>query len=173
MQNWRDRLQSLATTTTFDYDYMKRGKKAPDRMPKLLATHGEALDALGVEDDQVILAGKSMGSRVCCHLALQRAVAGVICFGYPLVGRSNVRDQVLLDLERPILFIQGTKDTLCPLDQLDQVRQKMRAKNELHVVDGGNHSLLVGKRQLKAEGRTQDDVDDDIDEAIAEFLESL
>ncbi|HEX8311148.1 MAG TPA: hypothetical protein VF614_07530 [Chthoniobacteraceae bacterium] len=35
----------------------------------------------------------------------------------------------------------------------------MSAVNELHVVEGGDHSLLVTKTQLKASGETQDDVD--------------
>ena len=36
---------------------------------------------------------------------------------------------------------------------------KLAAANELHVVGGGDHSLLVAKSQLKASGETQDEVD--------------
>jgi uncharacterized protein len=47
----------------------------------------------------------------------------------------------------------------------------MRAANELHVVEGGNHSLLVSKTQLKANGESQDDADRRILEAIRAFIE--
>ena len=86
-----------------------------------------------------------MGSRIGCHLANQEAVTGLVCLGYPLVaaGTGAVRDEVLLALSTPILFVQGTRDPLGPLDQLASVRSKMRSRNELHVVEGGNHSLEI------------------------------
>ena len=46
----------------------------------------------------------------------------------------------------------------------------MTAENELYVVEGGDHSLLVAKSQLKASGETQDEVDKRILEAIRHFL---
>ena len=62
----------------------------------------------------VVLAGKSMGSRVGCHVSISEnsvPLKALICFGYPLKGgNGSIRDQVLLDLKTPILFIQGTRD---------------------------------------------------------------
>jgi len=49
----------------------------------------------------------------------------------------------------------------------------MTAKNFLHVVEGGDHSLIVGKKQLKAAGETQDEIDARVLAAIANFVESL
>jgi uncharacterized protein len=114
-----------------------------------------------------------MGGRVGCHVALVEKVAAVISFGYPLCGagdRSKLRDQVLLELETPILFAQGTRDPLCPLELLKDVRERMRAPSTLHVVDGGDHSLLVAKATLKAQGSTQADADEGVRTAISRFL---
>ena len=114
-----------------------------------------------------------MGGRVGCHVALVENVMALICFGYPLCGggdRSRLRDQVLLDLEAPILFVQGTRDPLCPLDLLEGVRVRMRAPSRLHIVDGGDHSLLLAKAMLKATGSTQEDADERVRTAIAGFL---
>jgi len=47
----------------------------------------------------------------------------------------------------------------------------MRALNELHIVEGGDHSLLVTQAQLKVRREIQDDVDGRILEAIRSFLE--
>ena len=86
---------------------------------------------------------------------------------------TRLRDEVLRALRTPILFVQGTRDTLCPLDLLEGVRAEMKAPNILHVVEGGDHSLGVGKRQLQADGETQEDVDRQILETIARFVHSL
>jgi predicted alpha/beta-hydrolase family hydrolase len=157
MRAWARRLGALGEVVTFDYPYMKAGRKAPDKLPVLVAAHAAALDEararLG-QDRPVVLAGKSMGSRIGCHLAVERAAAGdpvgaVVCFGYPLRagGSGALRDEVLRALRTPILFVQGTRDALCPLPDLEKVRAEMTAPTALHLVEGGNHSLEVGARK--------------------------
>jgi predicted alpha/beta-hydrolase family hydrolase len=167
-------LASIGPVESFDYPYALEGRGRPDPLPKLIAAHRAALAALRLKHDgPIVLAGKSMGGRVGCHVALVDKVAAVICFGYPLCGagdRSKLRDQVLLELKTPILFLQGTRDPLCPLDLLEAVRKRMRAPSTLHVVDGGDHSLLVAKATLKAQGSTQQDADEGVRTAIALFL---
>jgi len=149
MQAWRARLSTLGHVATFDYPYMKAGRRMPDRAPVLIAAHAEALaQARAVyPGDRVFLIGKSMGSRMGCHLALDTPVTGLICLGYPLISGSSgaKRDQVLLALRAPILFVQGTNDELCPLSELATVRAKMQAPNELCVVIGGDHSLEISR----------------------------
>ena len=68
------------------------------------------------------------------------------------------------------MFVQGTRDPLCPLDLLEGVRKRMRAPSTLHAVDGADHSLLVAKTTLKALGSTQEEADDQILAAISRFL---
>ena len=114
-----------------------------------------------------------MGGRIGCHVALEEQIAGLICLGYPLCAmgdRTKLRDKVLRELQTPILFVQGTRDPLCPLDLLNEVRQQMKAPNSLHVVEGGDHSLRLTKRELQATGETQDDIDQRILAAIGEFV---
>jgi uncharacterized protein len=167
-------LGAIGPVKPFDYSYALEGRKRPDPLTKLVAAHRSALAALRAKHDgPIVLAGKSMGGRVGCHVALVDPVQAVICLGYPLCGagdRSKLRDQVLLELKTPILFVQGTRDPLCPLDLLEAVRKRMGAPSTLHVVDGGDHSLVVGKAALKALGSSQEEVDDGILTAIARFL---
>ncbi len=87
--------------------------------------------------------------------------------------RTKVRDEVLRALTTPIVFVQGTRDSLCPLDLLERVRAEMNAPNSLHVVEGGDHSLRVPKRQLQATGETQEDIDQQILRSITEFISGL
>ncbi len=172
---WVERLETVGTVATFDYDYMRAGRKRPDRLPELIAAHRAALlQARAAHAGPVILIGKSMGSRIGCHLSLVEEVAALICFGYPLCGGGDptkLRAQVLREIRTPVLFIQGTRDALCPLELLEKVRREMAAANELMVVEGGDHSLEVTKRSLKANGETQAEVDARILNGIGSFLQ--
>jgi uncharacterized protein len=172
MQRWKQRLTQIGDIETFDYDYMREGGKRPDRLPQLVAAHRRALAEVRTKTSgPIILIGKSMGGRIGCHVALEERVSGIICLGYPLCAmgdRSKLRDQVLRDLRTPILFIQGTRDPLCPLALLESVRSEMSVPNFLHVVEGGDHSLLVRKKDLG--NGTQDDVDQRIAKAISDFV---
>ena len=84
-----------------------------------------------------------------------------------------MRDAVLRKLTTPILFLQGTRDSLCPLDLLEEVRAGMTAPTRLHVVADGDHSLTVAKRRLRAEELTQETVDRSLATEIDEFAEAV
>ena len=172
MERWKQQLTQIGEVETFDYDYMREGRKRPDRLPQLVAAHRRALaEARTKTSGPIILIGKSMGGRIGCHVALEEKVNGIVCLGYPLCAggdRSKLRDQVLRDLRTPILFVQGTRDPLCPLDLFESIRSEMNAPNFLHVVEGGDHSLLVRKKDLGNEA--QEDVDQRIGRAISDFV---
>jgi predicted alpha/beta-hydrolase family hydrolase len=174
MQRWKERLMAIGRVEVFDYPYMREGRKQPDPLPRLIAAHREALaEARRDTAAPAILIGKSMGSRVGCHVAVTEKVDAVVCLGYPLCGagdRAKLRDEVLRAVQTPILFVQGTRDSLCPLDILQVVRAEMKAPTVLHVAEGGDHSLLVSKRHLLAAGETQEDVDQRILQVIARFV---
>ena len=177
MQKWKALLETRGRVELFDYDYIREGRKRPDPLPQLIAAHRAALtQARKTSGEPTFLIGKSMGGRIGCHVSLEEKVNGLICMGYPLCGGgdpSKLRDKVLRDLQTPILFVQGTRDSLCPLELLGKVRAQMTAPNFLHIVEGGDHSLLVTKRQLVAAGETQDDVDLRILNAIQGFVAPL
>jgi predicted alpha/beta-hydrolase family hydrolase len=176
MQRWKDRLSRLGEVTTFDYYYMLERRKRPDPLPQLIAAHREAVATVRVSGKPLILIGKSMGGRIGCHVSLAESISGLICLGYPLCGggnRSKLRDKILRELTTPVVFVQGTRDPLCPVDLLQSVRAEMRAPNTLHSVEGGDHSLLVRKTDLKRLATTQQAIDDQILETIAEFVQRL
>ncbi len=177
MQRYKAYLKELYPVETFDYDYVTQGRKRPDPLPKLIDRHARALDA-GIElhGPDVILAGKSMGGRIGCHLALTRPVLGLVCFGYPLVGLGrtrSTRDQVLLQLDAPVLYVQGSRDTLCPLPLLSEVIRKRTARSELFVVESGDHSLETTKGYQKSSGLDQAQVESRIMSEVRRFVASL
>jgi predicted alpha/beta-hydrolase family hydrolase len=174
MRTFARLLGTIALVDSFDYPYALERRRRPDPLPRLVESHQAALAVLRAKPGgPIVLAGKSMGSRVGCHVALVDQVDALICFGYPLCGagdRSKLRDRVLLELKTPILFVQGTRDPLCPLDLLGDVRKRMSAPSTLYVVEGGDHSLLVAKTALKAQGSSQEEVDDGVRTAVFRFV---
>jgi uncharacterized protein len=172
MRAWATRLATIGEVVAFDYPYQKAGRRSPDRTAVLLAAHRAALEeARASHPGPVVLAGKSMGSRIGCHLSLEVQVQALVCLGYPLLGGGgSVRDEVLLALRTPILFVQGSRDPLCPPDRLEEVRGRMKAPSALHVVEGGDHSLVGSKRALAAAGETQEAIDARSLAAVQHFL---
>jgi uncharacterized protein len=174
MRRWAEHLGTLGRVVPFDYPYMLAGRRSPDPLPRLVAAHRDALRrAAQRSSGPCVLAGKSMGSRVGCHVALaEPTVRALVCLGYPLRGASGAkRDEVLLELTAPVLFVQGSRDPLCPLDLLAEVRTRMRAPSELYVVEGGNHSLEVPARSLAARGTSPTEVDRELADAIRGFMD--
>jgi len=172
MERWAALLGALGPVERFDYAYLRAGRRRPDRLPALVAAHRAALAAARARHPgPAVLAGKSMGGRVGCHLALEEEVAALVCLGYPLRSQTGaIRDEVLLALRTPILFVQGTRDPLAPLDLLERVRRRMRAPSSLHVVEGGDHALQATQRDLRARGSSREAEEARALEAVRAFL---
>jgi predicted alpha/beta-hydrolase family hydrolase len=150
---------------SFDYRYTEARRKAPDRMPTLLAVHRAAADALAGECDRVVLAGKSMGGRVGSHLAGDEGwpAAGLVYFGYPLVpvGKREPRPtDHLAAIAAPQLFFTGTRDRLSPPALIADIAAKV-PDGTLVVVEDGDHSFKVLKRGPKTNEQVLDKVVDD------------
>ncbi|KAF7150237.1 hypothetical protein RHSIM_Rhsim02G0241900 [Rhododendron simsii] len=179
MIRWKELLAKAlqaVEVVTFDYPYISGGKRgAPPKAEKLVDFHAEvAKKALAkYAGHPLILVGKSMGSRVSCMVAGEEGVdvSAVVCLGYPLKGMNGaVRDETLLQLTVPTMFVQGSKDGFCPLEKLEPVRKKMKFVNELHVIEGGDHSFKIAKKHLLSKGSTQEEAEDQAVRAIAKFV---
>jgi predicted alpha/beta-hydrolase family hydrolase len=145
------------TVMTFDYLYMAKGRKAPDRMNKLLDVHEAAASVLGDSEGRIVLAGKSMGGRVGSHLVAEGRcnALGLVYLGYPLVAirKREPRDtDHLISIDAPQLFVSGSSDRMGPKDLIAQVAASV-PDGTTEFIDTGDHSLIP----LKKTGRTLDD----------------
>ena len=151
MEHMRRGLASAGLTTlTFNYAYMDQGRRAPDRLPKLLAVHSAAADRLATYVDGVVLAGKSMGGRVGSHLAGDEGwpAVGLVYYGYPLVPLGKAEPRPTAHLKRirvPQLFFAGTRDRLSPVAAVAPLARSIRLAR-LQIVDGADHGFKVPKR---------------------------
>lgn len=148
---------------TFNYPYMEAGRKAPNPARILLECHRAALAALRAKVERVVLAGKSMGGRMGSHVAAGgEEVAGLVFYGYPLVGIGKTEPRDVSHLEEvgaPMLFVQGTRDRLAPLELIQPVVDSLDDAI-IHIVTDGDHSFRV----LKRTGREPQEV---LDEVVA------
>ncbi|KIW79493.1 hypothetical protein Z517_06105 [Fonsecaea pedrosoi CBS 271.37] len=102
----------------------------------------------------VAYGGRSMGARAAVIAShTDHGIKTLVLASYPLVSPSGaMRDQILLDIRADVdlLFISGDHDTMCPLDTLQNVRAKMKARTWRVVVDGADHGMNVrGGKKLK------------------------
>lgn len=174
MQRFAAYLSTIGAVHAFDYPYQTAQRKYPDRLPVLVEAHKAAIRRASHDHEgPVILVGKSMGSRVGCHVSLDTPIAALVCLGYPLLAAGNPnkrRDEVLRELTTPVLFVQGTRDPLCPLDALRAVLPSMKAHTELYVVADGDHSLQVTRSTLKRQETSQETLEQAVVAAIAAFV---
>uniref|UniRef100_A0A6M2EPM1 KANL3/Tex30 alpha/beta hydrolase-like domain-containing protein n=1 Tax=Populus davidiana TaxID=266767 RepID=A0A6M2EPM1_9ROSI len=179
MLRWKEMLKNAldaVEVVTFDYPYIAGGKKrAPPKAEKLVEFHKDIVKKTTDKylAHPLILAGKSMGSRVSCMVAAEVDIdaSAVICLGYPLKAMGGaVRDETLLQLTVPVMFVQGSKDGLCPLEKLEAVCKKMKSHNELHVINGGDHSFKIGKKHLQTKGSTQDQAEELAVQGVSSFV---
>jgi predicted alpha/beta-hydrolase family hydrolase len=160
-------------TIKFNFPYMEQGRKAPDRAPVLEATWEKilalALKKTPLSTEQIFLSGKSMGGRYGSMIAAKQNCAGVILFGYPLhaPGKPDKpRDEHLASIQRPLLFFQGTRDSLCQLDKLRQSLKQLVPSPKLHIIEGGDHSF----KTLKSLNRTKESVWQEIIQITADWI---
>jgi len=157
-------------TLSFNYAYIEAGRRAPDRMPKLLAVHAAAGERLGTYVDRIALVGKSMGGRVGSHLAGDGGwpAAALVYLGYPLVplGRTEPRPtEHLQRIDSPQLFIAGSRDRLGPVAAIEETAAALPVA-AVQVVQGADHGFAVPK----SVGLTRQDVWDGLVAQIARWL---
>ena len=158
MVGLRDRLVALGITVmTFDYAYMHAGRKAPDRLPKLLDVHEAAFEELDATVDTAVIGGKSMGGRIGGHLVADHRASpsGIVYYGYPLVAFGKTEPRLtdhLDDIAMPQLFMSGDRDRLGPVDLVSGVADEVPS-GTLVVIESGDHSFVP----LKASGLTLED----------------
>ena len=145
-------------TLRYQFPYVELRRSRPDPQPVLLATVRAAVATLAREAGDVALfaAGKSMGGRMTTLAAAEEPLAnvrGIVLFGFPLHAMGKPpgveRAAHLAQVTVPLLFLQGTRDTLADLGLMREVCDRLGPRATLHVVEGGDHSFHV----LKKSGR--------------------
>ncbi|MFC1579607.1 alpha/beta family hydrolase [Thermodesulfobacteriota bacterium] len=154
-------------TLRFNFPYRERGRKAPDGQKKLILTWEKVFqffkEESGYAMEHIVVSGKSMGGRIASQMVAEGLMAakGLVLFGYPLHApgrKEKLRDAHLHHIQIPMLFFSGTRDSLCDLDLLKGVLNKVHAPWHLEIIQGGDHSF----KTLKAMERSQEDVYDQI-----------
>ncbi|XP_042755898.1 uncharacterized protein LOC111894281 isoform X1 [Lactuca sativa] len=181
MTRWRTLLANALNpveVVTFDYPYISGRRKAAPDAEKLVGFHLEFVRKVAAKypEHPLILIGKSLGSRVSCMVAAENDIGAlaVVCLGYPLKAKNGaIRDETLMKLTTPIMFVQGSNDNFCPLKLLEVVRQKLKSLNDLHVIEHGDHSFQIAKKNLELTGMTHEEAEQRAAESIAMFVSRI
>lgn len=164
-------------TLRYQFPYMEKGSKRPDSPTTAHAAVRAAVAEAGrhCPEMPLIAGGKSFGARMTSQaqaIAPLADVHGLAFLGFPLhpAGKpSTDRAAHLTNIKVPMLFMQGTRDTLAELKLLEPVVKSLGRKAAQHVVEGGDHSFHV----LARSGRKDADVMAEILDAIAAWIGKL
>jgi len=149
-------------TLRYQFPYIEERRRVPDKPEVLMSTVAAAIDrARETAPELTLLAGgKSMGGRMTSQASAQgllEPVKGLVFFGFPLHPPNRpgtMRAEHLAKVNVPMLFLQGTRDTLADLTLLGPICEKLGSRATLHVIPEGDHSFHV----LKKAGKTDAEV---------------
>lgn len=162
-----------ALVCRFNFPYVERGRKAPDREPVLESTWSTVLEHVQVPGKPLVIGGKSMGGRIASHVVASGASCdGLLFLGYPLhpPGRpERLRIEHLLGISAPMLFLAGTRDPLCPRPTLEETVARLGPNADVAFIDDGDHSFRV----RRTSGRTTEQAWDEVTDASWSWIEGL
>ena len=164
-------------TLRYQFPYMERGARRPDPPQLAQATVRAAVAAAQrlLPELPLIGGGKSFGGRMTSQTQAKaplQGVCGLAFLGFPLhpAGQpSQNRAEHLFQVQIPMLFLQGTRDTLASLDQLEPLCKKLGRRATLKLFADADHSFHVPART----GRTDTQVLGDVLDTLAAWLDSV
>jgi uncharacterized protein len=158
----------------YQFPYMERKSRRPDppRLAQATVRAAVAEAARRMPKMPLVAGGKSFGGRMTSQAqadsALER-VRGLVFIGFPLhpAGKpSQDRGQHLLELDLPMLFLQGTRDALAELDQLKPLCKSLGRHATLKLFPEADHSFHVPARS----GQKDEDVRETLLDALAGWI---
>jgi predicted alpha/beta-hydrolase family hydrolase len=158
--------QRGAATLRYQFPYMERGSRRPDR-PELAHTAVRAAVSEAnarLPDVALFAGGKSFGGRMTSQ-AQARAplphVRGIVLLGFPLHPAkrpSTARARHLFDVRIPMLFLQGTRDALADSDLIGQVAAQLGERASIGMFPDADHSYHVPVRSGRTDAQVLADV---------------
>ena len=153
-------------TLRYQFPYMEKASKRPDAPAVAHAAVRAAVAeaARCCEGLPLIAGGKSFGGRMTSQaqaIAPLVGAHGLAFFGFPLhpAGKpSNDRAKHLADVHVPMLFLQGSRDTLAELTLLEPVVKGLGSLATLHPVGDADHSFHVLVRSGRNDGEVMNEI---------------
>jgi predicted alpha/beta-hydrolase family hydrolase len=141
-------------TLRYQFPYMEKGSRRPDPPAIAHAAVRAAVAEAGrcCPGLPLIAGGKSFGGRMTSQaqaMAPLDGVRGLAFLGFPLhpAGKpSSDRAKHLADIDVPLLFVQGTRDSLAELKLLEPVIKNLGPSATLHLVAEADHAFHVPVR---------------------------
>jgi hypothetical protein len=150
----------------FNFPYMERGSKRPDSPAvahaAIRAAVARATKLAG--DLPVFAGGRSFGGRMTSQAQTEEPlpdVRGLVFFAWPLhpSGKPGTdRAEHLSKVKLPMLFLQGTADTLAEANILKPVVTSLGKRATLHLVEHADHSFHVPVRTGRKDAAVLDEI---------------
>ena len=163
---------------TFNFVYKEQGRSIPDPKARLESCYQAVIKTAQtnrtLKKNRLVIGGKSMGGRIASQVAAvaPEGIAGLVFLGYPLhpPGRPDkLRDAHLTDIQAPMLFVQGARDTFGTADEIRAMIKRLRLPAKIYVIEGGDHSFKVPKSLGVPQENVYESIMDEISQWILSF----
>lgn len=164
-------------TLRYQFPYMEKGSKRPDRPEVARETVRAAVAEAGrwFPDLPLFAGGKSFGGRMTSQAQAESPLPqthGLVFLGFPLhaPGRpSDERAEHLAGVQIPMLFLQGTRDEFASLKLLEPVVERLGKRATLRLFEHADHSFHVPARS----GRKDADIRSEMLDTIVDWIRAL
>ncbi|HEX4407961.1 MAG TPA: alpha/beta family hydrolase [Xanthobacteraceae bacterium] len=164
-------------TLRYQFPYMEKGSKRPDPPPLAhAAVRAAVAEAARLKPKLPLIAGgKSFGGRMTSQAQAKAPlpnVRGLAFLGFPLhpAGKpSRERGAHLFDVKVPMLFLQGTRDALASLDELEPHCAELGSRATLKLFADVDHSFHVPAKS----GRKDVQVLSEVLDAFAAWVDGV
>lgn len=144
-----------------------------------LAVYRYVTDELGVDPEQLVVHGHSLGTFMATFLAEQRTVGGVVLenpatnveawekallpwylrlflgFDFDETLRQEDNRTRIADIDVPLLIVGGSDDGITPPEMAETLYDDARTSNkELVIVEGGSHNELYASEAMRTAYRS-------------------
>ena len=131
-----------------EFDYRRRGRRFPDRAPKLIeevrSEAGAFAAELGTTTDRLVLGGRSMGGRMCSMAVAEGLpAAGLVLLSYPLhpPGKpEKLRVEHFSSMDVSTLFVNGDRDPFGTPDEFAAHLGAVAGDVTVHWLEGQGHN---------------------------------
>jgi len=150
----------------FNFPYMEKGSKRPDS-PAIAHAAIRAAITQGQKfagDLPLFAGGRSFGGRMTSQAQAEEplpTVRGLVFFAWPLhpAGKPGTdRAEHLAKVKLPMVFLQGTADTLAETHLLKPTVASLGKRAKLHLVEHADHSFHVPTRTGRKDPEVLDEI---------------
>ncbi|KAK9508475.1 hypothetical protein O3M35_006025 [Rhynocoris fuscipes] len=179
IHRWYSHLSAIGTVMLVNTNKLNTSKvTVTNSLEHLMASTRSKISELKSDyiGRNIVLVGLNSGAALACQVSLVEPVSAIVCLGFPMNTVEEKRgqpDDSLLNLNVPTLFVIGQHAATAHVNDMEDLRERLRIHTSLVVVGSADDCLRVSSGKKSSDGMTQTMVDRCVVDEVADFIGSV